>query len=419
MSLTPDWTASQRELSAVGLWLTASLTMAVIGNIPVSDGDGIQQPALRAIFLLMAFGSLVLAAQRVGLSVTAPWRFFPVVLAGFLLWCAASVLWSVSAISTALRITETSLTFLYLQSFVFVAAITCASSKELAKLIAISFSTAVVGGLAINVLIFGTPFHFWLNPDVPERPRFTFGFLHPLATGDILAICILATVFSDLRLWLKILIAMSAFVLLQTSDSTGARFAILGIVPLVLLLYGDSQSWRWIKFFIACMLFAISALIFIGYFFDSPTMANFDQQNARLLTLTGRVTIWKAVINNGLAFTGFGYGFDASRYVIGPLVGKAYHAHNQFLNVLVELGIVGFAVFAALVVLWVWRLVKSGGLFSVALCVYVLLLSINNPGLFTKLPVMLVFMVSYYLPLFFPRQLHQGLLLASVQTAQK
>lgn len=388
----------------VGVWLSASLALAILGSIPVSDGDGIQQPALRAVFLVLGFGSLVLAARRVGLSVTAPWRFFPIALMSFLLWCAASILWSVSATSTALRITETSFTFFYLQSFMFIAAMVCDDLKEFSKVVAISFVTAVLAGLAVNVIIFGTPFHYWFNPDVPERPRFTFGFLHPLATGDILAIGILAAVFSDWRLWLKCLIIAGLFALLQMSDSTGARFAILGIVPLVVLLHGDGQAWRWTKVFAASLSVAVAALVFFNYFYDAPIVANFDQQNARLLTLTGRVTIWNAIIDNGLASTGFGYGFDASRYMIGPLVGRSYHAHNQFLNILVELGAVGFALFAALVTSWIRRLIDNGSLFPVALCVYVLLLSINNPGVFTKFPIMLAFMISYSLPLFFPRQ---------------
>lgn len=397
-------TLARTDEGTIGRWLIASLALAIIGSIPVSDGDGLQQPALRAVFLVLGFGSLALIARQVGLSVTAAWRYFPIALSIYLLWCAASIFWSVSPTSTALRITETSFTFLYIQSFVFVAALVCENMNEFARLVASAFVIAVVAGLAINILVFGTPFHYWINPDVPERPRFTFGFLHPLGTGDILAVGILAAVFSNWKLWLKSLIGFGLFFLLYLSDSTGARYAILGILPLAILLYGDTQASRWNKVFTAIFAIAIGAAIFINYFDNSPIAVNFDQQNARLLTLTGRVTIWNAIIDNGLASTGFGYGFDASRFMIGPLVGRAFHAHNQFLNTLVEVGAVGFALFAALVASWIWRLVNTGGLFPAALCGYVLLLSINNPGIFSKFPIMLAFMISYTLPLIFPRQ---------------
>jgi O-antigen ligase len=404
MSLVPEGIFTNRHVGAISLWLSASLALAMVGNVSVNDGDSFQQPALRAVFLVLAFGSLVLAARRAGLSVSATWRFFPTALLGFLLWCGASILWSVSGTSTALRITESSATFLYLQSFVFIAALVCDGSKEFARLVAISIVAAVLAGLMINAILFGTPMHYWFNPDVPERPRFTFGFLHPLATGDILAIGILAALFAEWQFWWKVLVVAGLSALLLLTDSTGARFAILGIVPLVILLNGDDQAWRWTKFLAASLAIAVGALVFINYFYDAPIVGKFDQQNERLLTLTGRVTLWKTIVDNGLATTGFGFGFDASRYMIGPLVGRAFHAHNQFLNTLVESGMVGLALFAVLVASWIWRLVKTGGLFPVALCVYVLLLSVDNPGIFTKFPIMLAFMMSYSLPLFFPRQ---------------
>jgi O-antigen ligase len=397
--LTIDWRQA--------FWLLcASLTFAIAGSIPFTAVDGAMQPVTRTASLAAAFALLTVAARNSGLSVTAAWRYFPPPLAGFLLWCAFTVAWSVSPSVTALRISESILTFIYFQSFMFVMAFICTSMRECARVIAVAFVATAVIGLLVNAGMFGDPLHFWVNPDVPERPRFTFGYLHPLATGDILAIGILAATFSPWTLATRLAASAGLFGLLLLSDSTGARFAILAIVPVCLLLSGNSlthHAWR----ILACgAAGGLALLALVGMGAEIPSLGGTSAEDARLLTLTGRVQIWNAIFTNGLASTPFGYGFEAARYVIGPLMGRSYHAHNLYLNVLVETGAIGMVLFCALLAAWLWRLVNYGTIFPWALLAYALLLSISNPGMFTKQSMMFVFMLSYFLPAFYPRQLH-------------
>ena len=74
----------------------------------------------------------------------------------------------------------------------------------------------------------------------------------------------------------------------------------------------------------------------------------------RDLTLTGRIGLWKAVIDRIWTHFVLGYGFDAfwmgirgeSANVILALGWAAKHSHNGFLDLLLDLGFVGFSLFA-------------------------------------------------------------------------
>jgi O-antigen ligase len=387
----------------VYLALVASATSAIVGTIPFDASDGFMQPVIRAIFMLFAFAALGVAAMIMRISITASWRFFSLPLLVFVGWCGLTTLWSVNYAATFARTTETALTFVFLQSYVFVAAQSCRSPEICALLLARSLIAAVVFGMLINLVLFGTPIHYWMNPDVPERPRFTFGYLHPLAAGDILAIGILTTMFSPWRILTKLIAIIGLFSLLLLTDSTGARLAVIALVPLIVFLREEESSSRWFRILGAGLVVSVGLLALITTFDLASLLEDAGQQNARVVTLTGRLKIWDAIFDNGLAFSAFGYGFDASRDVIGPLVGKAYHAHNLYLNILVELGVVGFAMFLAILATWIWHLINYGTLLSFVLCAYTLLLGFNNPGMFTKLTIMLLFMLSFFMPLFFPR----------------
>jgi O-antigen ligase len=384
------------------LWLSLSLALAVTGSIPFSETPDFKQPLLRAMFLLAAWCALVLASGKISSSVTAPWRYFSLPLVSLLTWCAMSILWSVNPAASVVRTIETIITFIYLQSFIFVLAQSSRSVTDCATVMAKSFLLAALCGLFINVLLFGTFFHMWMNPDVPERPRFTFGYLHPLATGDIAAIAIITTLFTRWNIYARLAFVAALYGLLHASDSTGARFSIYALVPIIMLYKAKSQTEWTLKLFAAVALGSLFMLVIVQWV-DIDSLQSLNQQSSRLTTLTGRVQIWNAIFENGLASTALGAGFDAGRYVIEPFVGKAYHAHNIYLNVLVELGMIGFALFMFLVASWLTRLAQAGTLLPIILCAYSLLLGISNPGMLTKLSLMLIFMASFILPLFFPR----------------
>lgn len=387
--------------------LVLSLMVALLGTIPFVSSEGFVQPGSRAALLGLGGGLLYLAGRLSGASITAPLRLFPPVLAVLLAWCAITIAWSVDREASALRITETLLTMGYLQIAVFVAAGVCRSPRDVAGVVAQAVFGAVIAGLLLNVVLFGTPLHYWINPDVPDRPRFTFGYLHPLAAGDTLAIGLLAVAVSNWRLMFKATVFAAMFALLLLTDSTGARLAVVGLAGLWALFTGQHP----LRVPIRVSVLSLTAASLLLVMFLSPQFAGPLGEalapDSRQVTLTGRVQIWSAILDNGLASTPLGYGFDAGPAVIGPLMGRAYHAHNQYLNILVELGAIGFMLFLMVIGALVYRLIRFGTAFPVMLGAYTLLLGFNNPGMFTKLPNMLAFMLALLLPVLFPRQRRQ------------
>lgn len=383
--------------------LVFSLVVALFGTIPFVSSMGFIQPGSRASFLGFSGVLLYISARLSGASMSAPLRLFPPVLAIFLMWCAVTIAWSADREASTLRIIETALTLGYLQIAVFVVAGVCRSSRDVAAVVAQAVFFAAIAGLLLNTVLFGTPFHYWINPDVPERPRFTFGYLHPLAAADTLAIGLLATVASNWRLMIKAFAFVIMFGLLALTDSTGARFAVVALAGIWALFSGRHP----LRLPVRASLLALAAASLLLVMFLSPQFAGplgeIVTPDARQVTLTGRVQIWGAILDNGLASTPLGYGFDAGPVVIGPLMGRAYHAHNQYLNVLVELGGIGFIVFLAVIGALLYRLIRFGTAFPIMLGVYTLLLGFNNPGMFTKLPNMLAFMLALLLPVLFPR----------------
>jgi O-antigen ligase len=407
---------SRRDSSAEGNAVVArrllvlSLMVALFGTIPFvpfAFSVGLVQPGSRAAFLGLGVLLLYCAARLSGASMTAPLRLFPPVLAVFLMWCAMTIAWSVDREASALRIIESALTLGYLQIAVFVAAGLCRSPRDVAGVVAQSVFGAVIAGLLLNTVLFGTPIHFWVNPDVPDRPRLTFGHLHPLAAGDTLAIGLLAVTVSNWRLMFKAIVFVAMFALLLLTDSTGARLAVVGLAGLWALFTGQHP----LRLPIRVTVLSLTAASLLLVVFLSPQLAGPLSEalapDSRQVTLTGRVQIWSAILDNGLASTPLGYGFDAGPTVIGPLMGRAYHAHNQYLNILVELGAIGFLLFLMVIGALVYRMVRFGTAFPVMLGAYTLLLGFNNPGMFTKLPNMLAFMLALLLPVLFPRRRQQ------------
>ena len=382
--------------------LCLSLMLAVVSSIPFTVDDGIMQPLSRASLMAAAFLPLIHAGLTGRASITAALRLFPLPLAVYLAWSAASIAWSLAPGVSAFRVSESILTFIYFQCFILVMGTVCRSVKECMEITALAFGGAAAVGLLINVAVFGTPLHFWLNPDVPDRPRFTFGYLHPLGAGDILAIGIIAAAFTQWRLAAKAVLGAALFALLLLSDSTGARLAVVALLGIGVLLIGTDVRQHLSRFMAAGAAACIILLVALGAG-ESAIVELGNPENTRVLTLTGRVHIWSVIFDHGLAFTPFGYGFEAARNVITPLVGRSYHAHNLFLNILVETGIAGFLIFAWLAGAWLWRLVQQGGLVAWLLFAYSMMLAMNNPGMFTKQTMSYVFLLSYLLPALYPR----------------
>jgi exopolysaccharide production protein ExoQ len=122
---------------------------------------------------------------------------------------------------------------------------------------------------------------------------------------------------------------------------------------------GRSRKWAPAIFLIQATT-VLSVLAFV-YFGSVTQMLGRDE------TLTGRTTIWAWVIRAWEIQPLTGYGWVATwddrsyiqRFISSNVLGRVYHAHDSYLDVLVQLGWVGVAILCLCLVV---ALRKSSGL---------------------------------------------------------
>jgi exopolysaccharide production protein ExoQ len=158
--------------------------------------------------------------------------------------------------------------------------------------------------------------------------------------------------------------------LIITSASAGAMLNGLMLTAIVLL---SSQIFRLrLPIFIFVFLLAILLTLSVTVWFSeiaTPVLGLFERD----LTLTGRTDIWPAVILKiqerpwlGYGFSGFWHGIQGeSADIIRTLRWGVPDSHNGFLDLALQLGLVGSMVF--LLIIWI-TLIKSVALVKAKFC---------------------------------------------------
>lgn len=285
----------------------------------------------------------------VAAAVTAlpKWRSFRlnallILLAAFLAWCACTWFWSADRDATGTRaVTLIQLLVLYV--------LVSHESRTRTLMMAYAGGAAVASLLTIARYFSGTQ-TYWRRYAAP-------GF-DPNDLGITVAIAIPLALYVLPPVW-----ARAAVVLFGSAILLTASRAALIAVCLALLL--TVLFWRGQRLAASVLLM----LILAGAVLLAPEAAR--QRIATTTTeitqgtLHGRTVIWKAGMRawRSHPFIGAGAGAfpDAVRPIIGipGRPGHEYVAHNVALSVLVETGIVGFAIFgaaAAVLALFVWAL---------------------------------------------------------------
>lgn len=149
--------------------------------------------------------------------------------------------------------------------------------------------------------------------------------------------------------WLALSLSMVMIVMSQSISSL-----VIAIILCLALILFQSFSWRsliTIPFFLGVFLVVGLGLIWILGNADS-ILSGFDRD----MTLSGRTVIWSALIDKiqerpwlGYGYAGFWHGIYGGSAYVGKSMGGVYippHAHNGFLALVVELGLIGIFFFA-------------------------------------------------------------------------
>lgn len=201
------------------------------------------------------------------------------------------------------------------------------------------------GGVSPNelagALVWGIPVLMMLTIAIWMRRAQVDEMLGARKTMLALIAFVIATIFT-----------FAILVLTQSRGGYLGLFVALGAMFLVVL------SWRW-----RIVLVMVSALIVIAAIFLLPTGVLVPSENSGALsiesaidTLEGRLEIWSRAIYGIEDFVFTGMGMNTFRrvvhvlyplFLIGPDSDIA-HAHNEFLQVALDLGVPGLIAFAAL-----------------------------------------------------------------------
>lgn len=396
--------------------LIAAMALLLIANIPAvsTESSRSMYQAMRGLIYAVDIAILIALLQAMGGSPFRRLRAFPPYILALLAYAGLTFLWSIEPSRTAIRFGETAFVIVYLHLLFSVARQLVDDFTDFMRLLACAVVVVVAYGLLLNLAVAGTPLHYLYNPESPGRQRFSFGFMHPLNTGDILAMTIMVVALSPWRwLWKGPALAVFA-VLLVESDATGARMTLIVLCGYLFVATAKDVRGGLLRIYAAwcAVLLAISADIITG---GSRIEGLFT--DGRLMTLTGRVFIWQSILDSGLAGTLFGTGYDASRSAIYEVFGRSYHAHNLYLSALVELGLIGLFLLIVVLVITGIAALRSQRPLAIALLGYVLVLGINNPGLLTDPPVIFMFWVAHSVATLYPKRSPTALRPAPAQSA--
>ncbi len=203
--------------------------------------------------------------------------------------------------------------------------------------------------------------------------------------------------------------ALSLFLLVMSKASS--PLLNLGIVMMAFFLL---QILRWQY---ALMVPVIAGISLAGVAIQAAMISNADtiaETFGKDMTFTGRTDLWPLVIDKIQEQLWVGYGFGAfwngldgpSRYVWSSIDFAAPNAHNGYLDLLLELGVVGFALYALQFFVCLLNSMAyvrfdrtADGLWPALLLLYIILSNLTESGLYIQNNIFLVLQLSIFLSL--------------------
>lgn len=236
------------------------------------------------------------------------------------------------------------------------------SAAELFRLINISLWIAIIGSIALVFLKpdWGTQIYF-------NEVVWRGGFFQKNLLGYFTALLILVNMpfVIDIRKrklkWFLLLLLGLPVMVMVFSKSTGAL--VLTVISLFLLILLNLISLLRKDNFVVVLVFFILFFL-IGLLFWEKLFEFFLSMVNKDVSLTGRIPLWQTVFEIGLEriFVGYGYGSfwlgwggPESASVWQAVNWKPPNAHNGYLDVWLQLGFIGFAIF----VWMIYRLLTS------------------------------------------------------------
>lgn len=343
--LTESWLAPAAYVALLLLVFVGLSPFAVRDTAALSSGQDINAGAgdlARQICYLLVFAVIAGAAlQKRGLRALDA---IPVSLAILLAWCLLSALW---AVEPAITLRRAGLAIVVVLSAM-LSVNTIGVERSLRILRIVLASVLLVNWLSIPFV--AQSVHLPGEADIQLIGDWRGLYFHKNIAGAVSALTSIVFFFFafETRRWIDVLLAIAAAAFTVMTHS----IASLGLLPIALAAGGLYRfvSQRPLDRHIVVVGFAfVLALAAIGVIWE---WGNIARMFANPLGLTGRVAIWQAEIayiaDHPLLGSGFGSFADTGAHSpIYPYAGSAWignvaHGHNGYLQLLVTIGVIGF-----------------------------------------------------------------------------
>ncbi len=332
---------------ALAAWL---LLWALVFSLPLEKG--IEIPAVGTITRVIGLAAFAACAiARLRSRRLRPPNAALLLAGAFVLWCGATWMWSFAPEATATRFA----TLAQLLAMAWLIWELCRTAVAQRRLI-----EAFVAGAAVSSI--WTIVRAALNRQTNWRRFATAGF-DPNDLGVTLAIALTLALYLSLEArgwraaWVRCSAALIIFAILLTASRTAFVAALLNALFIALTWRRAGNAHRVSS--VCLLLFLIVGPLRLAPSASRERLATLPSEVAHG-TLHNRTRIWKAGLrlfrHRPLRGVGAAAYPDAAVPWLGrsPIPTQPYTAHNTFLSVLVETGVVGFAIWAGLLAAAVW-----------------------------------------------------------------
>lgn len=307
-------------------------------------------PTLGLLPLLLAMGALVLAPKTVVMQL-------PVSLSvlGIVTVCISSLAWTIDPVATSVVLRNWMPSVLAL-----VLAAGMLPLRDVAAALVWAVRIAVVITVIALVISPAARIHLDPDPDVPPYPGWHGFFLHKNRMTPFLVSAIATVVVFDRSFLIKWgTVGVIGVLMVGSTSATGISAAFLIVVALVWLRIYQSSRREDLR--TSTLFFSASVLGFLGMAAGIvASLATITSAYGKELTFSGRTYIWAASLDaiGRRPFFGHGVGALFWQNDVSPETAQiwrqvgfeASHAHNGALDLALQVGVVGLAIYA---VLWV------------------------------------------------------------------
>jgi O-antigen ligase len=324
---------------------------------------------LSHLFGILAFAAAAVAAIR-RRSIRPP-NLALVLAALFVLWAALTWLWSMDRQATALRVT----TFAELLAMVWLIWDVCREPLRQTRLMQCYVWGAVAASASAYLRYFQGRQTYYLRYAAPGFDPNDFGLILALSIPMALYLALRSPGWMQWCYRAAVLAVMSALLLTASRTALVAAFVAFGFA---LWTWREADRGQRISSALLLVLLVAGMLQFAPAS-SRKRLATITAELTRG-TLHNRTLIWKTGLKVLKRHPVLGVGAGAYPEAVRPWLGTPgvpghqYVAHNTFLSVLVECGVIGFGVYALLLatlVLFVWTLAPAErALWWIALAVW-------------------------------------------------